>query len=89
MAGLLEAVGLSPDAARKFPCNLSGGQQQRAMTAMALAAEPDLLVADEPTTALDATTQKEILAFLGVLAADIDIDDLMDDGEEALGNGEE
>lgn len=33
--------------------------------------------------------QKEILAFLGVLAADIDIDDLMDDGEEALGNGEE
>lgn len=53
-----------------FPCRLSGGQCQRAMIAMALAAKPDLLVADEPTTALDVTTQREVLELIDSLAAE-------------------
>lgn len=68
VAELLAAVGLPPEAASKFPCEMSGGQQQRAMIAMALAAEPDLLVADEPTTALDVTTQKEVLDLISRVA---------------------
>lgn len=69
---LLTRTGL-PDpqrAAHAYPCELSGGQQQRCMIAMALAAEPDLLVADEPTTALDVTTQKQVLELIDSLAAE-------------------
>ena len=67
---LLAAVGLPPETIRKYPCEMSGGQQQRVMIAMALAAEPDLLIADEPTTALDVTTQQEVLDLIDRVAAE-------------------
>ena len=66
---LLDEVGM-PDPAYKvnaYPSQMSGGQQQRVMIAMAIACEPKLLIADEPTTALDVTIQKQILDLIAAL----------------------
>ena len=68
VARLFRAVGLPSGTERRYPCELSGGQQQRVMIAMALAQEPDLLIADEPTTALDVTTQREVLDLIARVA---------------------
>ena len=67
VAELLTLVGIPPERARAYPHEFSGGMRQRVVIAMALANDPDLIVADEPTTGLDLIVQAEILALLADL----------------------
>ena len=64
---LLELVGINPDRFSEYPHEFSGGMKQRSVIAMALACHPDLIIADEPTTALDVMVQAQILKALGEL----------------------
>jgi ABC-type glutathione transport system ATPase component len=65
---LIRSVGLEENISERFPHELSGGQKQRAALAAALACDPDFLLADEPTTALDVITQREILDMIVEIA---------------------
>jgi len=71
--GLLAQVKVDPQRAKSFPHELSGGMRQRAMIAMALACDPDIVIADEPTTALDVVTQVQVLRLLIDLQKRLDL----------------
>ncbi|MDF3338862.1 ABC transporter ATP-binding protein [Mycolicibacterium septicum] len=73
VAELLGEVGIAPGRAADYPHQFSGGMKQRAMIAMALACDPELVIADEPTTALDVMTQAQILELIRRLADELDL----------------
>ncbi len=70
---LMEMVGLSTDMINKYPHELSGGMKQRVIIAMALSCNPELIIADEPTTALDVIVQAQILKLIGELKAKLNL----------------
>jgi oligopeptide/dipeptide ABC transporter ATP-binding protein len=74
---LLEQAGLDPLTADRYPFELSGGMQQRVMIAMAISCSPELLIADEPTTALDVTIQAQTLSLLKRLQKELSLSVLL------------
>jgi oligopeptide/dipeptide ABC transporter ATP-binding protein len=76
-ATLLERVGLHPGTAKQYPFELSGGMQQRVMIAQGISCEPELLIADEPTTALDVTIQAQVLDLLKKLREELSLSVLL------------
>lgn len=74
---LMELVGIPPERAGQYPHQFSGGMRQRAMIAMALACNPDILIADEPTTALDVMIQAQVLDLLQNLQSQLGLSVVM------------